>query len=203
MTPTADASVNQLLTEAEWKERWGIELTDDPQAFAELPREAYDQLPGYNYSLLKVIWAHCPFKAWLEFRDPNRPARERKEHFLHGDLHHCHLLEPEKYGDRYAIPPEGAPNRPTEAQLAKLADTDIENLGIIPGDMPKRPTQKQVDAPAPNGLMCKKGRKNGRTGKRRIQVKNPSRQKKPLTCHPSASQLNSGHSLTPRMPARS
>jgi hypothetical protein len=58
-------------------------------------------------------------------------------------------LEPEKYGDRYAIPPEGAPNCPTEAQLAKLADIDINNLGIIPGDMPKRPTQKQVDAPAP------------------------------------------------------
>ena len=148
-TTPADASANKLLTEAQWTERWGIELTDDPQAFAELPREAYDQLPGYNYSLLKVVWSHCPFKAWLEFRDPNRPARERKEHFLHGDLHHCHLLEPEKYGDRYTISPEGAPNRPTEAQLAKLADIDIENLGIIPSDMPKRPTQKQVDAPAP------------------------------------------------------
>jgi hypothetical protein len=145
-TTPADAS---LLTEAHWTERWGIELTDDPQAFAQLPREAYDQLPAYNYSLLKVVWSYSPFKAWLEFRDPNRPVRERKEHFLHGDLHHCHLLEPEKYGDRYAISPADAPNRPTEAQLAKLAGVDIKNLGVIPDDMPKRPTQKQVEAPKP------------------------------------------------------
>ena len=147
-TPT-DTSVNKLLTEAQWAERWGIKLTDDSQAFAELPREAYDQLPGYNYSLLKVIWSYCPYKAWLDFRDPNRPARERKEHFLHGDLHHCHLLEPEKYGDRYAIFPADAPKRPTETQLVKLAGVDIKNLAVIPDDMPKRPTQKQVEAPQP------------------------------------------------------
>lgn len=145
ITPATD----KFLTEAQWTERWGVELTDDPQAFAELPREAYDQLPGYNYSLLKTVWSHCPFKAWLEFRDPNKPARERKDHFLHGDLHHCHLLEPEKYSDRYVINSEDAPKRPTDAQLAKLADVDIDNLGIIPSDMPKRPTQKQSEAPQP------------------------------------------------------
>jgi hypothetical protein len=147
--PITSKPTTGILTEAQWVERWGIALTDDPQAFAELPREAYDELPAYNYSFLKTIWSYCPFKAWLEFRDPNRPARERKEHFLHGDLHHCHLLEPEKYESRYAIAPEDAPKRPTEAQLAKLIDVDMDSLGIIPSDMPKRPTQKQVEAPKP------------------------------------------------------
>ena len=148
-TTPADTSANKLLTEGEWTERWKIELTDDPQAFADLPREAYDQLPSYNYSLLKVIWSYCPFKAWLEFRDPNKPEREQKDHFLHGNLHHCLLLEPEKYQSRYAIIPEDAPKRPTEAQLVKLAGVDIGNLGIIPADMPKRPTLKQSEAHQP------------------------------------------------------
>jgi hypothetical protein len=150
MTSTLTTALSTVIpTEDAWSLEWGCALTDDAQVFAELPRAAYDQLPGYNYSFLKVLWKYSPFKAWLDFRDPNRPTRERKDHFLHGDLHHCLLLEPEKYNHRYAIAPEDAPKRPTEAQLLRLAGFDVENLGIIPPGMPKRPTEKQLATSRP------------------------------------------------------
>lgn len=113
---TATAPV-EVSPEALWSARWGHELTDRPQAFARLPREAYDELPGWNASLLKVALSQTPAHAWAEFIDPEREAEEDKGQFLIGNLCHCRLLEPELFNQRYLVLPEDAPKRPTAKQL--------------------------------------------------------------------------------------
>lgn len=100
-----------------WTQQYGIELSDRPQAFAGLSREAYDALPGWNASLLKVALTESPAHAWAAFLDPNREQEEERAQFLIGNLFHCRLLEPELFDSRYIALPEDAPKRPTAKQL--------------------------------------------------------------------------------------
>ena len=117
MTVTLIKTEARLTPEQAWASKWGIALTDQPQAFAELPREAYDELPGWNASLLKLALSKSPAHAWAEFKDPNREEKEDANQFLIGNLFHCRLLEPEQFDKRYLILPEDAPKRPTAKQL--------------------------------------------------------------------------------------
>jgi exodeoxyribonuclease VIII len=106
-----------LSPEAAWEVAWGLALTGAPQVFAGLPREAYDQLPGWNASLLKVIIKRTEAHAWGEFIDPNCKQEEDADQFLIGNLFHCRLLEPELFDQRYLALPPDAPKRPTAKQL--------------------------------------------------------------------------------------
>ncbi|MBU6250954.1 MAG: hypothetical protein KGO47_07310 [Cyanobacteria bacterium REEB417] len=106
-----------LSPEAAWEIRWGFTLTDAPQVFSGLPREAYDELPGWNASLLKVVLSQTPAHAWAEFINPDREITEDAGQFLIGNLFHCRLLEPELFDQRYLVLPPNAPKRPTAKQL--------------------------------------------------------------------------------------
>ena len=106
-----------LSPEAAWEVAWGHTLTGAPQVFSGLPREAYDALPGWNASLLKVALSKSPAHAWGEFIDPNREQEEDAGQFLIGNLFHCRLLEPELFDQRYLVLPPDAPKRPTVKQL--------------------------------------------------------------------------------------
>jgi hypothetical protein len=106
-----------LSPEAAWEEAWGHTLTGAPQVFSGLPREAYDQLPGWNASLLKVAIGQTEAHAWSEFIDPDREISEDAGQFLIGNLFHCRLLEPELFDQRYLVLPADAPKRPTAKQL--------------------------------------------------------------------------------------
>ena len=111
-----------LSPEAAWEVAWGLTLTGAPQVFPGLPREAYDQLPGWNASLLKVIAEQTEAHAWSEFIDPDREQEDDAGQFLIGNLFHCRVLEPELFDQRYLV---------------------------LPPDMPKRPTAKQLEGPKP------------------------------------------------------
>lgn len=106
-----------LSPEAAWEEAWGHTLTGAPQVFSGLPREAYDALPGWNASLLKVVLSKSPAHAWSEFINPDREQEEDAGQFLIGNLFHCRLLEPELFDQRYLVLPPDAPKRPTVKQL--------------------------------------------------------------------------------------
>lgn len=106
-----------LSPEAAWEEAWGHTLTGAPQVFSGLPREAYDALPGWNASLLKVVLSKSPAHAWSEFINPDREQQEDAGQFLIGNLFHCRLLEPELFDQRYLVLPPDAPKRPTAKQL--------------------------------------------------------------------------------------
>jgi hypothetical protein len=106
-----------LSPEAAWEEAWGHTLTGAPQVFSGLPREAYDQLPGWNASLLKVAIGQTEAHAWSEFINPDREISEDAGQFLIGNLFHCRLLEPELFDQRYLVLPADAPKRPTAKQL--------------------------------------------------------------------------------------
>jgi exodeoxyribonuclease VIII len=117
-TPTPAAIGEALLSpEAAWEVAWGHTLTGAPQVFAGLPREAYDALPGWNASLLKVALSQSPAHAWSEFINPDREITEDAGQFLIGNLFHCRLLEPELFDQRYLVLPTDAPKRPTVKQL--------------------------------------------------------------------------------------
>lgn len=65
--------------------------------FTELARQGYDELQGWNASLLKVAITRSPAHAWAAFRDPNRPAGKDSAAFRIGTMLHQALLEPEAW----------------------------------------------------------------------------------------------------------
>lgn len=107
------------LSEADWTAKWGISLSDTPQAFTGLPDQAYRELPGWNASLLKDVVEYTPFHAWLKNLDPNRPPREKKDAFTVGSIFHTRLNEPQEINNRYVMVPDDMPSRPTTRQLQK------------------------------------------------------------------------------------
>jgi hypothetical protein len=94
-----------------------LELTDAPQAFSMLPRQAYDDLPGWNASLLKIAISRTPAHAWAAYRDPNRPEQVSTSQQVIGSALHAMLLEPEDWHEQFTTIPADAPKRPTETQL--------------------------------------------------------------------------------------
>ena len=121
MTATLTAPVTiataPATPEQAWSEAWGHDLTDRPQVFPSLPREAYDALPGWNASLLKVALSKTPAHAWSQYINPDREVVEDAGQFLIGNLFHTRVLEPELFSERYLVLPEDAPKRPTARQL--------------------------------------------------------------------------------------
>lgn len=105
------------------KEPPPLVLTDEPQALAMLPREAYDNLPAWNASLLKLALQRTPAHAWAAYRDPNRPPQAPSPQMLIGSALHAMLLEPDDWQEQFTAIPEDAPKRPTEKQLTDGADS--------------------------------------------------------------------------------
>ena len=98
-------------------------LSDAPQALPCLPREAYDNLQGWNASLLKLALRKTPAHAYAAYFDPNRPERESTDAFDIGNLLHALLLEPEGVEALFLREPDDLPRRPTEKQLTDGADS--------------------------------------------------------------------------------
>ncbi len=94
-----------------------------PQAFLGLPREAYDAMPGWNASLLKIAYRRTCAHAWAAYRDPLAPQREDTAAFRIGTLTHAAILEPERYAAEYVVLPPDAPRRPTDKQLVDGKDS--------------------------------------------------------------------------------
>lgn len=92
-----------------WESRQAIYL--------DLLREAYDQLKAYNASFLKYPITRTLGHAWHEFLRPDRTQEPDQAHFLHGNMLHTLLLEPELYATRYVVEPADLPKRPTAKQL--------------------------------------------------------------------------------------
>lgn len=107
------------LTDAQWTDKWGAPLTGEPQAFVQLPDQAYRELPGWNASLLKIVVDRGEYHAWREYLDPSRPPREEKPHFISGSIFHCRLNEPDELDKRFVVLPSDLPSRPTAKQLQK------------------------------------------------------------------------------------
>jgi exodeoxyribonuclease VIII len=61
---------------------------------------------------LKRSPAHC----YALHMDPSRPPRTPRPWMLTGPLAHCAVLEPDAMAARYAVMPDDAPRRPTDAQ---------------------------------------------------------------------------------------
>ncbi len=98
-------------------------LGPHPQAFLGLPREAYDAMPGWNGSLLKIAYRRTCAHAWAAYRDPLAPQREDTAAFRIGSLTHAAILEPERFATEYVVLPPDAPRRPTDKQLVEGRDS--------------------------------------------------------------------------------
>ena len=83
--------------------------------FPGMSNEEYQSSPGLSNTGL-TAFAQSPLHYFALYRDPNRPPRETKAGQLEGQLAHCALLEPAEFDSRYAVLPEDAPRRPSEAQ---------------------------------------------------------------------------------------
>lgn len=68
-----------------------------PSIFPLLPREDYDQMKGWNASLLKVALNQTPAHAWRQFLDPARSPSKETPAMRIGTLTHLALLEPEEW----------------------------------------------------------------------------------------------------------
>lgn len=80
-----------------------------------MPIDEYHSLPSISKSGLDSIDL-SPAIFYARHRDPNRPPSREKAGQLEGNLAHCAILEADQFEKRYAIVPENAPRRPTEAQ---------------------------------------------------------------------------------------
>lgn len=98
-------------------------LSDAPQALPCLPRETYDNLQGWNASLLKLALRKTPAHAYAAYFDPNRPERKSTDAFDIGNLLHALLLEPENIEALFIREPDDLPRRPTEKQLTDGANS--------------------------------------------------------------------------------
>ena len=77
-----------------------------------MPDEEYFALPEMNNSSLKDILRSPAYFKWRQ-----ETPREATKAMLTGTALHCAVLEPDEFMKRYAILPDNAPARPTEAML--------------------------------------------------------------------------------------
>lgn len=94
-----------------------VPIITGPAVYANLSREAYDAMKGWNASLIKKVLDRTLGHAWYEFIRPDREEQADREEFIKGNQLHTLALEPELYGERYIVQPENLPSRPTAKQL--------------------------------------------------------------------------------------
>lgn len=99
-----------------------------PTATAEAPRLGifYDEPPEVYYtrrldeasnSGLTVIDVGSPMHYHFWVTDPQEADAEESDALRFGRAFHCATLEPEQFGDRYAVLPDDAPKKPTQKQI--------------------------------------------------------------------------------------
>ena len=76
----------------------------------DMPAEQYHAIEAMSSSGLRTL-ARSPWH--YKHRQPMTPTKP----MLQGTLAHCAQLEPHALADRYIVVPDGAPRRPTKAQL--------------------------------------------------------------------------------------
>lgn len=81
----------------------------------DMPAEEYHATPAMSATGLKSM-RESPAHFYGRHRDPNRPIDKGSRSKSNGTLTHCMLLEPHEFDRRFAVVPEGAPNRPTIRQ---------------------------------------------------------------------------------------
>jgi hypothetical protein len=101
-------------------------VTTTGEAMAALPREGYDQLKGWNASLLKVAITRTPAHAWHAFLSPDRPPSMDSPAFRIGTLVHQALLEPDVW--QRIIPCTNGPTTKAFAEAAKAAAADGKTI---------------------------------------------------------------------------
>lgn len=94
-----------------------VPVITGPAVYANLSREAYDAMKGWNASLIKKVLDRTLGHAWYEFIRPDREPQPDQEQFVKGNQLHTLALEPELYDSRYVVQPEDLPSRPTAKQL--------------------------------------------------------------------------------------
>lgn len=111
----------------------------------QLSNEDYRALPGLSYSGLKDL-AISPMRYWAKHVDPERVKPEPTPEMQFGSALHCAILEPSKFGDRYAcelIPPDNCLDTMEELR------TFLKNCGVTPKGTRKADVIAQVQAFAP------------------------------------------------------
>ncbi|SDY08550.1 PD-(D/E)XK nuclease-like domain-containing protein [Lysobacter enzymogenes] len=89
-------------------------MTERGQILLDLPADEYHQreLGVASSTVLKLLHEKTPahYRLWVDSAHDNEtPA------LLFGRAYHCRVFEPERYALEFAVEPEGAPARPTDA----------------------------------------------------------------------------------------
>jgi hypothetical protein len=94
-------------------------------AIPQLPRQQYDELQGWNASLLKVVLGKTLGHAWRQCLDPDRPQIDSAA-FRIGSYTHEVLLEPEVI-QRYVVTEK---NTTTKAYALELAEAEAKGQSL-------------------------------------------------------------------------
>lgn len=106
-----------------------------PGIHFDISNEDYHSGVGVSKSGLDLVEI-SPLHYWHKYlrektAEELEAQEERKKHFKIGTAIHTAILEPEAFGDRYVILPEGAPKKPTSTQLnaKKPSDDTLYAIG--------------------------------------------------------------------------
>ncbi|CAN0620301.1 Exonuclease VIII [Burkholderia multivorans] len=91
--------------------------------------DKYHALPDLSKSGLDHV-NMSPAHFYALHRDPNRPAPKDRAGQLEGNLAHCAILEPDEFGNRYALGPDVS--RATKAWKDFEAFLEVGQIGIKP-----------------------------------------------------------------------
>jgi exodeoxyribonuclease VIII len=106
-----------------------------PGVHFDISNDEYHHGPGISKSGLDLIEI-SPLHYWEKYLRPRTEEElaereKQKKHYKLGTALHCAVLEPDTFADRYIVPPEDAPKRPTVTQLnaKKPSDETVYAIG--------------------------------------------------------------------------
>lgn len=114
--------------------------------------------PGISKSGLDLI-AKSPLHYWAGYLDPNREPRKETPAMALGTAIHTLILEPQTYGDRYMVMPEGIDRRTKagrelyEALIAEAAENDATLISQADHETAMRVAQSATNHPVAKELL--------------------------------------------------